>query len=143
MYCPKCRVKYKNDISLCPDCGELLVESLPPANKPDYHGMVVVYTTSDQSKILIAKSLLEDADIKFFASGDGIMDLFGAGRLGFNPIVGAIDFKVKPEDEEEAKEILAGLIEDELDDDLDDEYVDDEEDEYRSELILPLLMNPR
>jgi len=129
MYCPKCRYKHKDDLEICPDCGETLVESLPPENVPDHTGMVTVYTTSDQSKVLIAKSLLEDADIKFFASGDGIMDLFGVGRMGFNPIVGAIDFKVTPEDEEEANEILAGLIEDDLDDE-DDEENDEEEDSF-------------
>ena len=127
MYCPKCRVKQKDDLEICPDCGENLVEEIPAGHGPDYTDMVTVYSTSDQSKVLIAKSLLEDADINFLASGDGIMDLFGAGRHGFNPIVGAVDFKVKPEDEEEAREILAGLIDDEFDDEYEDDYDEEEE----------------
>lgn len=129
MYCPSCKYEYKDGVVKCPECGKKLVASVPTEDIPDYYDMVTVYTTSDQAKILIAKSLLEDADIRFYASGDGIMDLFSAGRLGFNPVVGAVDFKVRVEDEEDSKEILSGLIEDDLDDDLDDDY-DDEEDEY-------------
>ncbi|MEW5924680.1 MAG: DUF2007 domain-containing protein [Candidatus Zixiibacteriota bacterium] len=130
MYCPNCKYEYKDGVDECPECGEKLIDSIPPEDIPDYYDMVTVYSTSDQAKILIAKSLLEDADIRFYASGDGIMDLFGAGRLGFNPVVGAVEFKVLAGDEEEAKEILTGLIEDDLDDDPDDEYDDDEEEEY-------------
>jgi len=129
MYCPKCHYKYKDDLTECPDCGEKLVEYLPPPDDPGYHDMVVVFTTTDQSKIMIAKSMLEDADIKFYASGNGDMDIFASGGLGFHPIVGAVDFKVRTEDEEEAREILAGLIEDDLDDDLEEDY-DDEDDDY-------------
>ncbi len=32
-YCPKCRYEYENNISVCPDCDEKLVMSLPP--EPD------------------------------------------------------------------------------------------------------------
>jgi len=135
MFCPNCRYEYKKGIKVCPDCDENLVDTLPPDEEEHdeedkYANMVTVYETSDQSKILIAKSLLEEAGIEFFAQGDGIMDLFGAGRLGFNPVVGPVYFKVREEDEDRALEILVDMMDtDDDDDNFDDNDYDDEEDE--------------
>ncbi|NOY88396.1 MAG: DUF2007 domain-containing protein [FCB group bacterium] len=110
MFCPQCRYEFKAGITVCPDCNVPLVDVLPPEPQVEYIERIPVFKTTDQSKIMIAKSLLEEAGIDYFAQGEGIMDLFGVGRLGFNPIVGAVEFTVKPEDEQKAHEILDYLI---------------------------------
>jgi len=112
MYCPKCRYEFKAGVTVCPDCNVPLVDTLPPEPEVEYEYIerIPIFKTTDQSKIMIAKSLLEEAGIDYFAQGEGIMDLFGAGRLNFNPIVGPVIFAVKPEDEQKAREILAELI---------------------------------
>jgi len=111
MFCPKCRYEYREGIAECPDCAVKLIDKLSPEPEPQYQELITVLATSDQAELLMAKALLEDAEIDFFAKGDGIVDLFGAGRLGFNPVVGALEIQVRPEDVEDAKVILFDLIE--------------------------------
>jgi len=77
----------------------------------DESRLVTVLTTGNQAIIAVAKSLLDDANIKYFAKGEGLQNLFGFGTLGtgFNPIVGPIEMQVEEHQAEEAKIILAGL----------------------------------
>ena len=74
-------------------------------------GPVTVLETGDQGLLAVAKSLLEHANIEYFAKGEGIQDLFAAGRFGtgFNPFVGAIQLQVAAKDAEEAKTLLRDL----------------------------------
>ena len=109
MFCPHCRYEYLEGIRVCPDCGAALVAELPPEDEPEYIEMVTVLKTHDTSVLLLAKSMLEEEGIPFFPKGDGINDLFAAGRIGFNPVVGSIEIQVRIEDEPRAREILAEL----------------------------------
>jgi len=71
---------------------------------------VTVLETSDPALLAIAKSLLEEAGIGFFAKGEAIQDLFGAGRLGgFNPITGPVEVQVSADDAAEAGSVLLEL----------------------------------
>lgn len=71
---------------------------------------VTVLETSDPALLAVAKSLLEEADIPYFAKGEGIQDLFGAGRLtGFNPITGPVELQVSAEDAADAHAALVDL----------------------------------
>ena len=74
-------------------------------------GPVTVLESSDPGLLAVAKSLLEDANIEYFAKGEGVQDLFAVGRFGtgFNPFVGAIELQVAAEDAEEAKTLLRDL----------------------------------
>lgn len=74
-------------------------------------GPVTVLETSDQGLIAIAKSLLEDADIPFFAKGEGVQDLFGWGRLGtgFSIVTGPIALQVPASKADEALALLKDL----------------------------------
>ena len=58
----------------------------------------------------VAKSLLQAADIPFVVEGETIVDFFGAGRVGFNPVTGAPALVVAPEDEHDARAALAELL---------------------------------
>lgn len=73
--------------------------------------LVTVLATGNEAIIAVAKSLLDDADIKYFAKGEGLQNLFGFGTLGtgFNPIIGPIQLQVEEHKADEAKQILAGL----------------------------------
>ena len=79
--------------------------------KLDESRLITVLTTGNQAIIAVAKSLLDDANIKYFAKGEGLQNLFGFGTLGtgFNPIVGPIELQVEEHQAEEAKTILTGL----------------------------------
>jgi hypothetical protein len=72
---------------------------------------VTVLETSDPALLAVAKSLLEDADIPFFAKGEAVQDLFGLGRFGtgFSPITGPIELQVAADDAAEARAVLIEL----------------------------------
>ena len=69
---------------------------------------VTVLASADPAVILVAKSILEQADIPYFAKGEGTQDLFALGRFGtgFNPGVGAIQLQVAPENADAARDLL-------------------------------------
>jgi hypothetical protein len=108
MFCPNCHAEYLPGVTECADCGVKLVAHLEPEREPVYVEPVTVLKTSNQSELMIAKSLLEGEGIEYFAKGDGLVD-FVAGRLGFNPVIGAIEIQVHPDDEERAREVLAEM----------------------------------
>lgn len=71
---------------------------------------VTVLETSDPALLAVAKSLLDEAEIPYFAKGEGIQDLFGVGRLaGFNPITGPVELQVSADDATEAQSVLIEL----------------------------------
>jgi hypothetical protein len=80
----------------------------PP--QPDIE-LVAVFRTGDESKILVAKSLLEAEGIEYLVRGEGIQDLFGWGRLaiGFSNVVGPAEFVVRKDDENRARDLLRDL----------------------------------
>jgi putative signal transducing protein len=79
----------------------------------DKSRLVTVLTTGNEAVIAVAKSLLDDADIKYFAKGEQLQNLFGVGTIGtgYNPLVGPIQLQVEEHQADEAKTILAGLEE--------------------------------
>jgi hypothetical protein len=73
MYCPQCRVEYREGFTECSDCHVPLLTGAPPPeptdpSSPDL-GLVVVLATNDSILLALAKGLLEDAGIPFFALG--------------------------------------------------------------------------
>jgi hypothetical protein len=134
MICPNCKAEYREGFELCADCQIPLVDSLPEEVQPDPDlELVTVFETGDPADVLVAKSVLDEAGIEFFPRGEGVQDIFGAGRLGagFNTLAGPVSIQVRPEDAETARGLLLPLDED-VDLDLEDEDVADlggEEDE--------------
>lgn len=71
---------------------------------------VTIFETGNPAVLAVAKSLLEEAGITFFASGEGVQDLFAAGSIGgFNPLVGPVHVQVPAEDAERARAALSAL----------------------------------
>lgn len=72
--------------------------------------LVIVFTSADRGKVAIAKSLLVEAQIRYFVKSEAAQDLFVLGALGgYNPLVGPVEIQVAEEDAERAKEILKDL----------------------------------
>jgi hypothetical protein len=145
MFCPSCGAEYREGFLRCVDCEVDLVEEAPqlaPVEEPEEH-YVTVLGAGDPALLLMAKSLLQDAGIEFSAKGEGLQDLFAAGRLGtgFSPLVGPAEIQVSSVDEEAAREVLEGLedgfatepdtedVEEEDDDEDDDGELEESEEE--------------
>lgn len=79
----------------------------------NHEKLVPVYETGHDGVIAVVKSILDEAQIKYLAEGEGVQDLFGVGVIGtgFNPVTGPVVFKVLPEDEEYARELLKDVSE--------------------------------
>ncbi len=109
MFCPQCKAEYNPGIAVCADCSVRLVDALPAEGaEAEYVELVTVFVTSNQSELLIAKSLLESASIEYFAKGDAVSDLV-VGRLGYNPAIGPVELQVHPDDAEEARAALEDM----------------------------------
>src|SRR2546421_3688200 len=73
MYCPQCRIEYRDGFTECSDCHvRLLTGACPPDPQDRFDPaleLVVVLETSDRVQLAMAKGLLEDAGIPFFVLG--------------------------------------------------------------------------
>jgi len=73
MYCPNCRVEYRDGFTECSDCRITLLAGTPPLEPPAAFDpaldLVVVLETNDRIQLALAKGLLEDAGIPFFVLG--------------------------------------------------------------------------
>ncbi len=81
----------------------------PEEPEPEYTELVTVFESSNHSKILIAKSIMDESGIDYYPGADALVDLFGGGRLGFNPVTGPVLIQVRPEDAEAARALLEDL----------------------------------
>lgn len=95
MFCPSCGGEYRVGFESCFDCEVDLVQHVPESSEqqasetaepqvskspdPQAPEMVSVFESGNVSDILVAKSLLEGAGIRYFARGDQLQDLFGLG----------------------------------------------------------------
>jgi hypothetical protein len=117
VFCPKCRDEFIEGITECPDCKVPLVNDLSveegPTYDPIYVDLVTVVESGAPGLIMIAKSLLENAGIRYFAKGETVQNLFGDGTFGagFNPLTDPAQIQVSKADLEEALELLKDLIE--------------------------------
>jgi len=126
MFCPVCRDEYREGFTVCVDCDVDLVAELPrdpevaapdgeivrtqgDAVLPD-GDLVRVFATSDAALIPVVRSLLDDAGIGVMTQGEMVQDFFAWGRLfGTHPVVGPVEFFVRPDEADEAIKLLEGL----------------------------------
>ncbi len=82
-----------------------------PIAKAEYVDLVTVYRTGNQAVLTVAKSLLEEAGIRYLAKGEGLQDIIGGGRFGagFNLVAGPVELQVPRECAAEAGKILSKL----------------------------------
>ncbi len=105
MFCPKCRLEYEPGITRCSDCHTALVATRP--DPPEYVEFVTVLTTGNPGILAVAKSLLDDAGIEYFAKGETVQNWVGGTfGTGFNVITGPVELQVDSVVAAEAREIL-------------------------------------
>jgi Putative prokaryotic signal transducing protein len=115
MFCPNCQTEYKDHVMLCADCHEVLIsesqllQNKSPQTNIEDLDLVQVLSTHDLPLVELAKSMLDEAGIPVMVRNEKLQDLFGIGRLTFNPVSGDVDFFVNAEDHEAAREILATI----------------------------------
>jgi hypothetical protein len=73
VYCPQCRVEYRDGFTECSDCQVALLAGAPPP-EPSVPGdpsleLVAVLETNDRVELAMAKGLFENAGIPFFVLG--------------------------------------------------------------------------
>lgn len=81
MFCPKCKMEYKEGFYKCADCGADLIDQLP-CEAPDHFGddeFVEVFSTYHQDDISFLKSILDGEDIPYFFQGENAIMLIAAG----------------------------------------------------------------
>lgn len=112
MFCPKCKGEFIEGIKECPDCVVQLVDELATF-EPVYVELVTVLETSDPGIMMVAKSLLEENNIRYYAKGEASQHLFGGGTFGtgFNPLIGPTQLQVSIDDLEESQLLLKDLSE--------------------------------
>jgi hypothetical protein len=81
--------------------------------KPKDEKLVTVFATGNHAVIALAKSILDDAGINYYAKNERSEDLIGIGVVGtgYNPVIGPIELQVLEENVREAKELLKDLSE--------------------------------
>lgn len=99
----------------------------------DKEKLVTIFTTGHEGVVVLVKSILDEAQIRYIAKGEGVQDLFGVGVIGtgFNIITGPIEFQVLEEDAEYAKELLKDVSENQ------EEYESPEDPENQEETETP------
>jgi Putative prokaryotic signal transducing protein len=112
MFCPECRIEYREGFTHCSDCDVDLVWQLPKLGEPDVK-LVKVLETGDPALIGVIESLLDGAEIDFLTKGAGLQELIGGGRIGtgFNTVVGPVEFWVREDQESAACELLHDFAE--------------------------------
>ncbi len=111
MYCPQCRVEYREGFTECADCKVTLLAGSPEPEPPDPLDpsieLTVVLESNEPVQIAMAKGLLEDAGIPFFLL-QGITTLVN----DVTPLLGKlIQVQVPRDREAEAREVLEPVLE--------------------------------
>jgi hypothetical protein len=78
MFCPNCKYEYRLGVTVCPDCGATLVYKLPPEFKdekpaPVLLELVTVFESADRSLIAVAKEILDEAGIEYYAKNENLI----------------------------------------------------------------------
>lgn len=117
MFCPECQYEFREGVTVCPDCGVPLLEELPskPAAQPkgrvctERVDLYLVYSTVEPGLLALAKSRMEEAEIRTVVKNEVARGLFGRGS-GIEEEW--VEIWVRKSDLEGARELLQDLLED-------------------------------
>lgn len=104
MFCPNCKYEYKEGIKECFDCKVMLIEKLADKPQPEYVELVTVFASETIANLMVAKSLLQEAKIKYYAKGEFTARLFGEGSG-----TRCVQIQVEKKDAEDALDLLKDL----------------------------------
>lgn len=121
MYCPKCKTNINLEESKCPKCGDEF----------KLGGLVKILETGDKPLIAIIKSVLTDAEVKFFVKGEELQDIIGLGGFGtgYNVAAGPMELYVQ-EDDAEAVQMLIDELEQNQELNLEEDAEEEEDREF-------------
>ena len=104
-FCPKCRYEYVSGVMACPDCGSVLVDSLPSLEQPTHkRELITVYTGSNPTNLAMVKSFLEAAGFECFVDGQRFANLYPTLTS-----LGEAELQVPSDRAEEARLLLEEL----------------------------------
>jgi len=108
LYCPKCKAEYSRDIIQCAACKVSLVDSLTSAIEPE-NEPIELFKTQDIALLMVVKSVLESAGIRFWVRGEEGLRLFPMSFSGgfFNATAYGAVVLVRREDLHDASKLLA------------------------------------
>ena len=103
MFCPKCRVEFREGFRTCSDCNVDLVEELPPLDedKPEFVHFVEILATYNPADVAFLKSLLESEGIQYFFNGEHFMYM--------RPLADPVRLMVREDQVEDAIELVKGV----------------------------------
>jgi hypothetical protein len=105
MFCPECKIEYRQGFVECSDCQVPLVAELPQEVAPqpgERIELVTILKSGNDAAIAVAQSLLQDAGIDFLLRNKGQHALYPVGGLG-------VEIQVRREDVKEAEHLLEAL----------------------------------
>ena len=109
MFCPECRAEYREGFTQCSDCQVPLVQDLPSAPEPQPHlTLVTVLETIDRNLLIVAKSVLDDAEMDYVVEGESITDPLGAVTLYGRKRPTRL--QVAEKDEQASRDLLSSLL---------------------------------
>lgn len=102
--------EYRADVEACADCGTPLVAPTWATEEPAEERIEMrrIDEPIDPALAPVAVAMLEEAGIRHELAGEGVQDLFGAGRLGtgWNVLTGPVRFRVEASRVDEARRIV-------------------------------------
>ena len=117
--------EYVLGTTVCPVCGEYLVESLPGESENDFRGeglektfepqpgetLEPVFESSDPTEVPVVRSLLDSEGIRYVTTGEEKFDAFrgGLSPFRFHPAAGVVRFLVAASQAEKARELLSEI----------------------------------
>ncbi len=113
MFCPECRIQYRDGFYVCADCHVPLVAELPPVPVVEHDLKVVtVLETEDAFALGMAQAALEEVGIEYMVSSDESLRQGYRGIFGLSPDsmpYQTCRIQVASEREAEARAILEPL----------------------------------
>ena len=106
MFCPQCKVEYRQGFVECSDCQVPLVPELSQDGVEPHQGsieLVTIQRSGNDATIAVAQSLLQDAGIDYLVRSLGQHSLYPVGGLG-------VELQVRREDVAEAKPLVEALF---------------------------------
>jgi hypothetical protein len=98
MFCPQCRIEYREGFYTCTDCGVPLVSELPPEPELEYLEFEEILISLSPTDVAMIKSLLDSEGITYYFLGESSYSYAPPTRL-----------MVQKDRADEAREILEGL----------------------------------
>jgi len=92
-FCPKCRYEYESNVTVCPDCNEPLVATLPPETEEDPDDLMKQYDNWVQLARLTSQPAAEMVMEVFRGKNIPAVLLSGSGHFGVTGQMGMSSFR--------------------------------------------------